>query len=146
MVTDGQPDSETMVKQAIIDATHKLVRHDELSVSKPPSPYFYILYAYPIITPLQTLFNIYRVNIIYYNYSLIIKCNFIIFRVTLADSNLTRWKISFIQIGNDTGATRFLEVLDDELDGAKQDIVDCLTTSEMAGMTFSQLVQKSLLD
>eukprot|EP00026_Physarum_polycephalum_P019357 Phypoly_transcript_21329.p1 GENE.Phypoly_transcript_21329~~Phypoly_transcript_21329.p1 ORF type:complete len:192 (+),score=35.41 Phypoly_transcript_21329:28-576(+) len=87
VVTDGRPDSEKLVKEAIIQATHKIKRPDELS-------------------------------------------------------------ISFIQIGNDEGATNYLAILDDDLEaeGAKYDIVDTLTTGEMGGMSFSQLVQKSLLD
>jgi len=87
VVTDGKPDSESLVKDAIIQATQKLTRPEELS-------------------------------------------------------------ISFIQIGSDSGAAEFLEALDDDLEGqgAKFDIVDTLTKDEMNGMSFSQLVQKSLLD
>jgi len=61
------------------------------------------------------------------------------------DSELS---ISFIQIGSDSSATKFLTTLDDDLEGlgAKFDIVDTLTTKEMKGMTFSMLVQKSILD
>lgn len=87
VVTDGRPDSEKAVKDAIIQATHRLLRQDELS-------------------------------------------------------------ISFIQIGNDAGATQYLAMLDDDLEsqGAKFDIVDTLTTEEMGGLSFSQMVQKSILD
>jgi len=61
------------------------------------------------------------------------------------DSELS---ISFIQIGDDYGAAKFLQALDDDLQdmGAKFDIVDTLTTTEMKGMSFSTLVQKSILD
>jgi len=85
IITDGKPDSEKHVKDVIVEATHKITRLGELS-------------------------------------------------------------ISFIQIGNDRGATEFLEELDDDLKGAKMDIVDCVTTSNIGTMTFSQLIQKSLLD
>jgi len=56
--------------------------------------------------------------------------------------------LSFIQIGNDARAKQFLADLDDQLQsqGAKYDIVDTVTTEEMEGMTFSQLIQKSITD
>mmetsp|Transcript_15197 Transcript_15197/g.21217 ORF Transcript_15197/g.21217 Transcript_15197/m.21217 type:complete len:268 (+) Transcript_15197:135-938(+) len=87
VITDGQPNDENAVKKVIIDATKKLKKDEDLS-------------------------------------------------------------ISFVQIGNDGGATKFLECLDDELEsmGAKFDIVDCVTTAEMANLSFSELIQKSIMD
>jgi Mg-chelatase subunit ChlD len=38
--------------------------------------------------------------------------------------------ILFVQVGNDTGATKFLTELDDDLKGAKFDIVDAKTAAE----------------
>ena len=56
--------------------------------------------------------------------------------------------ITFIQVGDDKGATAFLDELDDGLEGsgAKFDIVDTVTTAEMRGMTFSSFIQKSIMD
>jgi len=54
--------------------------------------------------------------------------------------------ITFVQIGNDAEATKYLIHLDDTLSGAKFDIVDRVTSQEMQGMSFSQLVAKSILD
>jgi hypothetical protein len=54
--------------------------------------------------------------------------------------------VSFIQIGSDSGARDFLKFLDDGLKSAKFDIVDALTSDEMYGMSFLDLVTKSVLD
>jgi len=53
---------------------------------------------------------------------------------------------SFIQVGNDGAAERFLKTLDNGLKskGAKHDIVDTQTSSETAKMDFATLVYKSL--
>jgi len=50
--------------------------------------------------------------------------------------------ISFIQVGNDVGATRFLKSLDDSLQsqGAKFDVVDTLTCTEMGQMKFADII------
>jgi len=54
--------------------------------------------------------------------------------------------ISFIQIGNDRAAHKFLKQLDNDLKGAKFDIVDEVTTDEMKDMSFVELIQKSIED
>lgn len=56
--------------------------------------------------------------------------------------------VSFIQIGNDHQATRFLKYLDDALksQGAKFDIVDSLSADELGHMTFDELIEKSIYD
>lgn len=56
--------------------------------------------------------------------------------------------ISFIQIGQDPEATKFLQRLDDQLskEGAKFDIVDCLTISEVENLTPEQLIEKAFND
>jgi hypothetical protein len=43
-------------------------------------------------------------------------------------------------------AERFLQSLDDELHEAKFDIVDTVSMQEMQGMSFNELIQKSLDD
>ena len=58
------------------------------------------------------------------------------------DSDLS---ITFIQIGNDRGATKFLQDLDDDLD-CKFDIVDTVTYEEFKGMSFDSLIEKSIND
>jgi len=52
--------------------------------------------------------------------------------------------ISFIQIGNDHAATKFLNDLDNHLRGAKFDIVDAVTVHDMQGLSFVEFVHKSL--
>jgi uncharacterized protein with von Willebrand factor type A (vWA) domain len=62
-----------------------------------------------------------------------------------ADEELS---ITFAQIGRDKDATKFLKVLDDDLQkqGAKYDIVDHLTVDEMDGMSFEQIINHSIDD
>lgn len=56
--------------------------------------------------------------------------------------------ISFIQVGADPTATKFLKVLDDELQGAgaKFDIVDTITLDDMEGMTLSEVLLNAVND
>ena len=56
--------------------------------------------------------------------------------------------ISFIQVGTAPEATRFLKVLDDELQGAgaKFDIVDTVTMEDMEGMTLKEVLLNAIHD
>jgi len=56
--------------------------------------------------------------------------------------------ISFIQVGNDPQATQFLKALDDQLVGvgAKFDIVDTVTISDMEDMTLSEVLLNAIID
>lgn len=56
--------------------------------------------------------------------------------------------ISFIQVGSDATATRFLKALDDELQsaGAKFDIVDTVTLDDMEGMTLTEILLNAIAD
>lgn len=56
--------------------------------------------------------------------------------------------ILFCQIGNDSGATKFLEYLDDGLaaKGAKFDIVDTIKFSDMENTTITEMLEKALVD
>ena len=56
--------------------------------------------------------------------------------------------ISFIQVGNDSEATKFLKILDDELKnvGAKFDIVDTLTIDEMEDFTLTEVLLNAITD
>jgi len=56
--------------------------------------------------------------------------------------------ISFIQIGKDALATKFLKVLDDELQsaGAKFDIVDTVTIDDMEDMTLTEVLINAIVD
>lgn len=56
--------------------------------------------------------------------------------------------ISFIQIGNDPGATKFLKTLDDQLMevGAKFDIVDTVTFDDMEDLTLTEILLNAIQD
>lgn len=56
--------------------------------------------------------------------------------------------ISFIQIGTDAQATKFLKILDDELQnaGAKFDIVDTVTMDDMEEMTLREVLLNAIVD
>ncbi|OBQ32188.1 MAG: hypothetical protein AN487_22855 [Anabaena sp. CRKS33] len=56
--------------------------------------------------------------------------------------------ISFIQVGNDPQATRFLKILDDELQsaGAKFDICDTVTMDDMEDMSLSEVLLNAITD
>lgn len=56
--------------------------------------------------------------------------------------------ISFVQIGNDPDATKFLKILDDELQGAgaKFDIVDTVTIDDMEEMTLTEVLLNAITD
>jgi hypothetical protein len=87
VVTDGEPDDRNAVVRAIVDASQRIDRDEELA-------------------------------------------------------------ISFIQVGDDPEATRFLKILDDELAkaGAKFDIVDTVTIRDMQGMSLTEVLLKAILD
>ncbi|MCC5616672.1 VWA domain-containing protein [Nostoc sp. CHAB 5836] len=56
--------------------------------------------------------------------------------------------ISFIQVGTDQQATRFLKVLDDELQsaGAKFDICDTITMEDMDDLSLSEVLLNAIND
>ncbi|AIE76233.1 hypothetical protein D082_50710 (plasmid) [Synechocystis sp. PCC 6714] len=56
--------------------------------------------------------------------------------------------ISFIQIGDDPGATKFLQALDDQLMevGAKFDIVDTVTFDDMEDLTLTEILLNAIQD
>ncbi|MBD2360442.1 VWA domain-containing protein [Anabaena minutissima FACHB-250] len=56
--------------------------------------------------------------------------------------------ISFIQVGKDAQATRFLKVLDDELQsaGAKFDICDTITMDDMEDLSLSEVLLNAITD
>lgn len=56
--------------------------------------------------------------------------------------------ITFIQVGTDQQATKFLKVLDDELQGAgaKFDIVDTVTIDDMEDMTLTEVLLNAIVD
>jgi uncharacterized protein with von Willebrand factor type A (vWA) domain len=56
--------------------------------------------------------------------------------------------ISFIQVGADPNATRFLKILDDELQsaGAKFDICDTITMEDMEDMSLSEVLLNAIND
>jgi len=56
--------------------------------------------------------------------------------------------ISFIQVGTDPDATKFLKILDDELQGvgAKFDIVDTITMEDMEDCTLTEVLLNAITD
>ena len=56
--------------------------------------------------------------------------------------------ISFIQVGSDPDATKFLKVLDDDLQGAgaKFDIVDTVTMDDMEDFTLTEVLMNAIVD
>lgn len=54
--------------------------------------------------------------------------------------------VSFIQVGNDSSATKFLEHLDDGLKDAKFDIVDTVSAAQCKKMSFNELIANSIFD
>jgi uncharacterized protein with von Willebrand factor type A (vWA) domain len=56
--------------------------------------------------------------------------------------------ISFIQVGTDAQATKFLKILDDELQsaGAKFDICDTVTMDDMEDMSLSEVLLNAIND
>ncbi len=56
--------------------------------------------------------------------------------------------ISFIQVGTDRQATKFLKVLDDELQGAgaKFDICDTITMDDMEDLSLSEVLLNAITD
>lgn len=56
--------------------------------------------------------------------------------------------ISFIQVGTDSGVTKFLKALDDQLEGvgAKFDICDTITMDDMADMTLAEVLTDAVSD
>jgi uncharacterized protein with von Willebrand factor type A (vWA) domain len=56
--------------------------------------------------------------------------------------------ITFIQIGQDAGATQFLKALDDEMKtvGAKFDIVDTITAEDMENSTLTEILLNAIAD
>lgn len=53
---------------------------------------------------------------------------------------------TFLQVGSDRGATRFLKELDDNLKGAKMDIVDTVDYESAKFMTAEQIITGALTD
>lgn len=87
VVTDGEPDDRKAVMKAIIEASRRIDRDEELA-------------------------------------------------------------ISFVQVGTDAQATKFLKILDDELQsaGAKFDIVDTVTIDDMEDMTLTEVLLNAITD
>lgn len=56
--------------------------------------------------------------------------------------------ISFIQVGTDAGATRFLKALDNDMQGvgAKFDICDTITIDDMGDMSLSDVLMSAIAD
>ncbi len=87
VVTDGEPDDRKAVMRAIVEASRKMDKDEELA-------------------------------------------------------------LSFIHVGSDPDATKFLKLLDDELQGAgaKFDIVDTITMDDMEDFTLTEVLMNAIVD
>lgn len=56
--------------------------------------------------------------------------------------------ITFVQVGNDAGATKFLQFLDDELQnkGAKFDIVDTIKLTDCENIPLKEVLERAISD
>jgi hypothetical protein len=56
--------------------------------------------------------------------------------------------ISFVQVGTDEAATKFLKILDDDLTraGAKFDIIDTITMNDMEDLTLKEVLLSAISD
>lgn len=56
--------------------------------------------------------------------------------------------VTFLQIGNDSGAKQFLTALDDQLEGvgAKFDICDTITMDDMADLSLAEVLMNAIAD
>ncbi|KGF72343.1 von Willebrand factor A [Neosynechococcus sphagnicola sy1] len=72
----------------------------------------------------------------------------VIIDVTRRMENDEELAISFIQVGNDPGATKFLKALDEQLQevGAKFDICDTITIDDMADMSLAEVLLSAIND
>jgi hypothetical protein len=72
----------------------------------------------------------------------------VIIRATEKMESDTELAISFIQVGNDGGATTFLKALDDQLEGvgAKYDICDTITIDDMGDLSLAEVLMSAIDD
>jgi hypothetical protein len=72
----------------------------------------------------------------------------VIIRATEKMENDAELAISFIQVGNDAGATTFLKALDDQLEsvGAKFDICDTITIDDMGDLSLAEVLMSAIDD
>jgi hypothetical protein len=72
----------------------------------------------------------------------------VIVRATQSMDRDEELAISFIQTGRDANATKYLQLLDDELEkvGAKFDIVDTVTLDDMADMSLAEVLLNAIVD
>jgi vWA found in TerF C terminus len=72
----------------------------------------------------------------------------VIIRATEKMESDTELAISFIQVGDDAGATTFLKALDDQLGGvgAKFDICDTITIDDMGDLSLAEVLMSAIDD
>ena len=70
----------------------------------------------------------------------------VIRRATHSMVNDEELSVSFIQIGTDRSATKFLEYLDDDLTDVQFDIVDTVSAQVASGISFPELIARSIYD
>jgi von Willebrand factor type A domain len=72
----------------------------------------------------------------------------VIIRATEKMDSDAELAISFIQVGDDAGATTFLKALDDQLEGvgAKFDICDTITMDDMGDLSLAEVLMSAIDD
>jgi von Willebrand factor type A domain len=72
----------------------------------------------------------------------------VIIRATEKMESDAELAISFIQVGDDSGATTFLKALDDQLEGvgAKYDICDTITIDDMGDLSLAEVLMSAIDD
>jgi hypothetical protein len=72
----------------------------------------------------------------------------VIIRATEKMDSDAELAISFIQVGDDSGATTFLKALDDQLEGvgAKYDICDTITIDDMGDLSLAEVLLSAIDD
>jgi hypothetical protein len=72
----------------------------------------------------------------------------VIIRATEKMESDAELAISFIQVGDDAGATTFLKALDDQLEGvgAKYDICDTITIDDMGDLSLAEVLMSAIDD
>lgn len=67
-------------------------------------------------------------------------------RFTKKLDSANEFSITFIQVGDDAAATKYLKKLDDDLEGqgAKYDIVDTLTVTELEGKNMADVIKQAI--
>ena len=70
----------------------------------------------------------------------------VIVKATKAITRDEDLSITFIQVGDDSSAAKWLDELDNNLEGAQFDIVDVMSHAALKSSNFTEIIKKSLQD